>query len=56
MIPGGRPGRAKICEDEAVALDDLAADPGDGRVEHRAVMGEGVKLAAFAAGIDRRRE
>src|SRR5260221_3565745 len=49
-----RLGYLDIGEDEAVALDDLAALDGNGPTEHRPSVGERMKLAALAARIDRR--
>ena len=41
-----------IREHEPIAIDDLADRDGDRPVEHRAVVGERVKLTALAALID----
>ena len=49
-------GGEEIGIDEIVALDELAGNDGDGAREDGAGEGEGVELAALAAGIDRGRE
>ena len=43
--------REQVGEDEAVAVDDLAAGDGDGGGEVGGVADEGVEFAALAAGV-----
>src|SRR5262249_24750742 len=45
------PSDEQVREDEAVALDDLAASHRYGTAEHRPVVGEGVELPALAASV-----
>src|SRR5882724_6350676 len=48
--------RQEVREHESVAIHDLSAPKEDGTAEHRSVVRERMKLAAFAARVDRRRD